>query len=56
VVIVDWEKREDTIGPELAHRLAREQVTDEMRRAGYQPVPTTTPLTHQYVLAFTPVP
>src|SRR5689334_6747719 len=34
VVIVDWEKREDTIGPELAHRLPREQVMDEMQRAG----------------------
>jgi predicted methyltransferase len=56
VVVVDWEKRQDTIGPELAHRLPREQVTDEMQRAGYRPVPITTPLTHQYVLAFTPAP
>jgi ubiquinone/menaquinone biosynthesis C-methylase UbiE len=56
VVIVDWEKRQDTVGPELAHRLPREQVEDEMRRAGYQPVPTPTTLTHQYVLAFTPAP
>jgi predicted methyltransferase len=56
VVVVDWEKRQDTIGPELAHRLPREQVTDEMRRAGYQAVPAPAALTHQYVLAFTPAP
>jgi ubiquinone/menaquinone biosynthesis C-methylase UbiE len=54
VVIVDWEKRPDTIGPELSHRLAREQVVDEMRRAGYRQVPTKARLTHQYVLVFTP--
>ena len=54
VVIVDWEKRQDTIGPELAHRLAREQVEDEMRRAGFRPVETPPTLAHQYVLVFTP--
>ena len=54
VVIVDWEKREDTIGPELAHRLAREQVTNEMDRAGYRTLETAVRLPHQYVLVFTP--
>jgi predicted methyltransferase len=56
VVVVDWEKREDTVGPELAHRLAREQVTDEMERAGYRPLETAIRLLHQYVLVFTPQP
>src|SRR5262245_42795073 len=54
IVIVDWEKREDTIGPELTHRLPREQVEDEMRRAGYRRLETAVPLEHQYVLSFTP--
>jgi ubiquinone/menaquinone biosynthesis C-methylase UbiE len=56
VVVVDWEKREDTIGPELTHRLAREQVTSEMAQAGYRPLETAARLPHQYVLVFTPVP
>jgi predicted methyltransferase len=54
IVVVDWEKREDTIGPELSHRLAAEQVTDEMRRAGYRPLDTAARLSHQYVLVFAP--
>ena len=54
IVIVDWEKREDTMGPELSHRLAREQVEDEMRRAGYRQLETPARLGHQYVLVFTP--
>jgi predicted methyltransferase len=54
IVIVDWEKREDTIGPELAHRLAREQVTSEMERAGYRTLETAVRLPHQYLLVFTP--
>lgn len=53
VVIVDWEKREDTLGPELTHRLAREQVTSEMERAGYRSRETAVRLPHQYVLVFT---
>jgi predicted methyltransferase len=54
VVVVDWEKRADTIGPELAHRLAREQVEDEMQHAGYGLLEAPAVLTHQYVLVFTP--
>ena len=54
IVIVDWEKRADTMGPELSHRLAREQVEDEMRRAGYRQLGTPATLAHQYVLVFTP--
>lgn len=56
VVIVDWEKREDAIGPPPGHRLAREQVVAEMERAGYRLLPATAPLPHQYVLAFAPEP
>jgi predicted methyltransferase len=52
VVVVDWEKREDTVGPELSHRLAREQVVEEMTRAGYAALPASVRLPHQYVAAF----
>src|SRR5439155_1736247 len=31
VAVVDWQKRETPVGPELEHRLAREQVVAEMR-------------------------
>jgi ubiquinone/menaquinone biosynthesis C-methylase UbiE len=54
VIVVDWEKRADTIGPELSHRLAREQVVSEMERAGYRTLATDVRLGHQYVLSFTP--
>ena len=56
IVVVDWEKREDTIGPELSHRLPRWQVADEMARAGYRLLPTETRLSHQYLLVFAPEP
>jgi predicted methyltransferase len=54
VVVVDWEKRPDTIGPEPSHRLAADQVRDEMRRAGYRSLDTPVRLSHQYVLVFGP--
>jgi ubiquinone/menaquinone biosynthesis C-methylase UbiE len=52
VVVVDWEKREDDVGPPLDHRLAREQVVDEMARAGYRAIDAGERLPHQYVLVF----
>jgi ubiquinone/menaquinone biosynthesis C-methylase UbiE len=54
VVIVDWEKRPLPVGPEMAHKLAREQVIDEMQRAGYRLVGQPSVLEHQYVLVFAP--
>jgi predicted methyltransferase len=54
IVVVDWEKRQDAIGPPLDHRLARAQVVQEMERAGYRPVGEGTRLPYQYVLVFTP--
>lgn len=54
VVIVDWEKRADAIGPPLDHRLAREQVVGEMEQAGYRPLDAGASLPHQYVLVFAP--
>jgi cyclopropane fatty-acyl-phospholipid synthase-like methyltransferase len=52
IVIVDWHKRELPEGPPLDHKLAREQVIDEMRIAGYALVGETDRLPYQYVLIF----
>jgi ubiquinone/menaquinone biosynthesis C-methylase UbiE len=54
VVVVDWEKRPLPVGPEMDHKLAREQVIDEMQRAGYRLVEQPPVLEHQYVLVFIP--
>jgi ubiquinone/menaquinone biosynthesis C-methylase UbiE len=54
VAVVDWQKRETPIGPELEHRLAREQVVEEMRTAGYALVDEPDVLPYQYCLVFRP--
>ena len=54
VAVVDWQKRETPVGPELEHRLAREQVVDEMRAAGYALVDEPDVLPYQYCLVFRP--
>jgi len=53
VAIVDWEKRELPVGPSLDHKLAREQVVDEMEASGYRLVAEPDVLPYQYVLLFT---
>ena len=54
VAVVDWQKRETPVGPELEHRLAREQVVEEMRAAGYALVAEPDVLPYQYCLVFRP--
>lgn len=54
VAIVDWQKRELPVGPPLDHKLAREQVIDEMTQAGYRLAGEPDLLPYQYVLLFTP--
>ena len=54
VAVVDWQKRDLPVGPELAHKLAREQVIDEMSRAGYRLTAEPELLPYQYFLIFTP--
>ena len=54
VAVVDWHKRPLPVGPEPAHKLAREQVVDEMRAAGYALVAEPDLLPYQYVLVFAP--
>jgi predicted methyltransferase len=52
VAIVDWHKRPLPQGPEMDHKLAREQVVGEMERAGYRLLAEPDPLPYQYVLIF----
>jgi predicted methyltransferase len=52
IAIVDWQKRDLPVGPPAAHKLAREQVVDEMRSAGFTLVDEPTFLPHQYFLVF----
>ena len=54
VAVVDWHKRELPVGPPPDHKLAREQVVDEMRAAGYALVAEPDLLPYQYVLVFAP--
>ncbi len=52
VAVVDWQKRPAPVGPELAHKLPRELVVDEMQEAGYRLVEEPTFLPYQYFLVF----
>ena len=54
VAVVDWHKRPMPVGPEMDHKLAREQVIDEMQAAGYRLVDEPTFLPYQYFLVFEP--
>jgi len=54
VAVVDWQKRPLPVGPEMDHKLAREQVVEEMGRAGYALVEEPNTLPYQYVLIFRP--
>jgi ubiquinone/menaquinone biosynthesis C-methylase UbiE len=52
VAIVEWQKRELPVGPPMEHKLAREQVVDEMTAAGYRLVAEPPILPYQYVVVF----
>jgi cyclopropane fatty-acyl-phospholipid synthase-like methyltransferase len=52
IAVVDWHKRELPEGPPVDHKLAREQVVDEMRMASYALVGETDRLPYQYMLIF----
>jgi ubiquinone/menaquinone biosynthesis C-methylase UbiE len=54
VVIVDWQKHDLPVGPPPDHKLAREQVIDELTQAGYRLVAEPDVLPYQYVLVFAP--
>lgn len=52
VVIIDWHKRDQKIGPPASHNLAQEIVTQEMQDAGYELLKEETFLTYQYFLIY----
>ena len=52
VAVIDWHKRELPVGPPPDHKLAREQVMDEMRSAGWSVAQELDVLPYQYVLVF----
>jgi ubiquinone/menaquinone biosynthesis C-methylase UbiE len=54
IAIVDWQKRELPVGPEMDHKLAREQVVREMETAGYRLIEEPSILPYQYFLIFQP--
>lgn len=52
VAIIDWVRGERPVGPPPEHAVAREQVVDEMRAAGYVLVEEPKLLPYQYFLIF----
>lgn len=54
VAIVEWRKEPLPVGPPPDHKLEREQVVDEMGRAGYALVESPDILSYQYFLIFRP--
>ena len=52
IAIIDWRKRELSVGPPPAHKLSREQVIREMRTAGYRLDQAPDFLPYQYFLIF----
>jgi ubiquinone/menaquinone biosynthesis C-methylase UbiE len=52
VVVVDWHKRALPVGPPMDHKLAREQVVEEMVAAGYRLADSPEPLPYHYVVVF----
>jgi ubiquinone/menaquinone biosynthesis C-methylase UbiE len=53
VAIVDFKKEPLPVGPPPEHKLARDQVIDEMQSAGYAFAAESQVLPYQYVLIFT---
>jgi len=54
VAIVDWKKEPLPVGPPPEHKLAREQVVEEMAAAGYRLVAEPDLLPYHYFLVFRP--
>ena len=54
VAVIDWQKRDLPVGPPPEHKLAREQVVEEMEAAGYALVGEPDVLPYQYFLLFRP--
>jgi predicted methyltransferase len=54
IAIVDWKKEPLPVGPEPDHKIAREEVIQEMQAAGYRLVAEPDGLPYQYFLLFEP--
>lgn len=54
LVVVDWQKREQKVGPPPSHNVARETVLDEMKQAGWKLEREETFLDYQYFMIFEP--
>jgi ubiquinone/menaquinone biosynthesis C-methylase UbiE len=52
VVVVDWHKRALPVGPPMDHKLAQEQVVEEMVAAGYRQADSPEPLAYHYIVVF----
>lgn len=55
VAIIDWLKRELPVGPDVDHKIPRQQVIREMEKAGYRLTQAPDLLPYQYFLIFEPV-
>jgi ubiquinone/menaquinone biosynthesis C-methylase UbiE len=54
VAVIDWQKRPLPVGPDLDHKLAREQVVEEMSGSGWVLAAEPDVLPYQYFLIFRP--
>lgn len=55
LIVIDWHKREQKVGPPPGHNVARETVVEEMQQAGWQLTREIDDvLEYQYFLIFTP--
>jgi len=52
IAVIDWKKTELPVGPDIDHKLARAQVVDEMKAAGFHLVDEPRALPYQYFLIF----
>ena len=54
MVVVDWKKERQKVGPPPSHNVAQSVVIDEMKQAGWKFVQEETFLPYQYFLVFEP--
>jgi ubiquinone/menaquinone biosynthesis C-methylase UbiE len=54
LVVIDFHKRELPVGPPVEHKIAREQVLEEMQAAGFRLTAEPGFLPYQYFLIFAP--
>ncbi|RJP22367.1 MAG: methyltransferase domain-containing protein [Candidatus Omnitrophota bacterium] len=55
LVVVDWKKEQQKVGPPHSHCVAKSVVIEEMKQAGWELIQEETFLPYQYFLVFEPV-